>query len=262
MINKEAIAATRPGLPRDPRFAAKWFRNGLVPTLLSSMFTIGSSSPLRGIETRGSSLGTPHRLVLIAPTRDRNTLTVSLAWIVRFASSSPLRGIETTRAGVTTGAVGSPHRPYEGSKRIQRVQLDHVPGSSSPLRGIETRSPRRERPRGADRSSSPLRGIETVVGRRAGQRRSSRVLIAPTRDRNPVPEEDDPYDTVARSSSPLRGIETGVRPAPLAAGPPRPHRPYEGSKLVAVAEVRGRAGTGPHRPYEGSKRGGLGPLRD
>ncbi len=168
-----------------------------------------SSSPLPGIATSSRSApDAPSRSrVLIAPTRDRNmTCARRCTWSV--VSSSPLPGIATPGAAAAGRAAAiRPHRPYQGSQLVNYGLLEQLnyDRSSSPLPGIATwparRCPRHgpgphrpyqgsqhARRRGdyvrAGRSSSPLPGIATTTARR--HHRRPHVLIAPTRDRNPL----------------------------------------------------------------------------
>ena len=273
------------------RFSAKSPPAKPATLPLTCRFTLASSSPLQGIATPAPrrepcSRTGPHRpyegsqpahprsrcrtsAVLIAPTRDRNV-----------------------RRTANVAVISSPHRPYEGSQPDGGVPVgNRGAGSSSPLRGIATRSSARRCPatcpsssplrgiatataagctRGLRRSSSPLRGIATRAARR-GPGRPPGVLIAPTRDRNTVttcgwPTPAGPHrpyqgsqlrawvpprGRAAGSSSPLPGIATATA-APL----PPPERVLIASTKDRNAVSRSRIRcfwACPHRPYEGSQ---------
>ena len=134
------IAANLPVLMRNRRFAAKQRRGRTASPLSTCGFTLGSSSPLRGIATRCTSRCRrsscrPHR-----PCEGSQQTAHGFSSFLPVRSSSPLRGIATWGNGRCT------HPGAPSSSPLRGIATLFVPGhgqalpmSSSPLRGIATR---------------------------------------------------------------------------------------------------------------------------
>ena len=179
------------------------------------------------------------------PPAEPTTLPLTCGFTL--GSSSPLRGIATRTTGRWKKDCPGPHRPYEGSQRVgDGVGWGPCPCPHRPYEGSQPEC-RRDRMAGR-RSSSPLRGIATA--HRGDGTVYLRVLIAPTRDRNPAAKLI--CRPLYRSSSPLRGIATtgtAARPAP-----PGSSSPLRGIATSWRLPTFGATFGGPHRPCEGSQR--------
>ncbi len=216
------FAADLPCFLHYRRSTAKRRRETPVLRGFTCAFTVGSSSPLRGVAT-----GEAERV----PLRDQPGPHHP------YEGSQPLRGV-ATRASTPdrTRRAARPHHPYEGSQpSLYRDVTDpdvtspHHPyeGSQHGLDDVFGRADRK--------SSSPLRGVATARSR-SRPAPESRVLITPTRGRNRSARASE--SAPAPSSSPLRGVATPPTRRHRATAPRCPHHPYEGSQhgVVRVAD--------------------------
>ena len=145
-----------------------------------------------------------------------------------------------------------PHRPYEGSQhdvlrvvvcvwvliaptrgRNPRCRVSRRHRSLvliAPTRGRNTRTPKPPHGACAAVLIAPTRGRneKTCSIRSSGAKSSSPLRGVATISLNLVTQKDP------RSSSPLRGVATRRASTRLHVAWPRPHRPYEGSQLVAA----------------------------
>ncbi len=177
-----AFAADLPGFLHNRRFTAKRRRFRLRLCSLTCTFTVGSSSPLRGVAT-GSVLGSGWQgQSSSSPLRGVATGNRNGCFRNRCGPHRPYEGSQRQQVPRLLGSGGSPHRPYEGSQRdLTPAQAAGLAVLIAPTRGRNKRGT--ELLAEARRSSSPLRGVATGKPGRQGQQ-GNRVLIAPTRGRN------------------------------------------------------------------------------
>ncbi len=258
---------------------------------LNCGFTLGSSSPLRGVATRHRSREQERAGVLIALTRGRNcsgalrtvrqdrvliALTRGRNWKTRrwcsWARNCPHRPYEGSQRflrDVLAGGVGGPHRPYEGSQLEPCLVSPVVGCPHRPYEGSQRDLPPPVDP-GRPGPHRPYEGSQHRAG--GAVHDADGVLIAPTRGRNSGsvsvvsgigvrPHRLYKGSQLGKlvvgpgfslgSLSPLRGVVTD-RGSRRQGWCPGPHRPYEGSQLAQGERVAALA-PGPHRPYEGSQ---------
>ncbi len=218
------ISANPPGQMSNLRFTAKKAPKAPCKKALTSDFTLGSSSLLRGVPTHDLALpGLGHPGVLIAPTRSSNDLLLT-ADATPDSSSSLLRGVPTGRGRRGGARRGGPHRSYEEFQPVSRFGGLDFCESSSLLRGVPTGLGSAGRLL-AGSSSSLLRGVPTRRRRVGGGAGLPRVLIAPTRSSN-VSCWLHQLPARVQSSSLLRGVPTARR------------RPEYVALLVLIAPTR------------------------
>ncbi len=148
--------------------------------------SLGSSSPLQEVATRGAARRAPRHGVLIAPTRSRNLVRTVSVCAPEPRSHRPCEGSQQVQVAVLGDVFPGPHCPCEGSQHEHDFVACHGEhSSSSPLRGFATRRPARSSPGHCG------------------------VLIVPTRGRN----LQGMYATFvsSSSSSSLRGVATRQR---------------------------------------------------
>ena len=194
-----------PGQMHNRRSAAKPDRIRWASMPLACGFTLGSSSPLRGIATCMHDGGNCVIQMSSSPLRGIATPPRTGSAPAPGQSSSPLRGIATGRSGSAGPATRVSSSPLGGiatscgeicsqsnprsSSPSEGSQLDAHPDphtglhlSSSPLRGIATRRSANT-VASAPESSSPLRGIATSAAD-LPRAETAGVLITPQRHRN------------------------------------------------------------------------------